>query len=65
MLVTIVFGAVGLVVGGMNLYQAVTGSRLSKKSSLRSDETMRRQSAIAAAVLLPLAVLCILLALLS
>jgi hypothetical protein len=40
-----------LVLGGMNLYQAVTGKRLSKKPSTRSDAVMRRQSAIAAPVM--------------
>lgn len=32
-------------------YQAVTGKRLSKRPSRRTDEEMRRQSAIAATVL--------------
>jgi len=41
----------GLVLGGMNLYQAVTGKRVSKKPSTRSDAVMRRQSAIAAPVM--------------
>jgi len=41
-----------LVLGVMNLYQAVTGNRLSKKPSTRSDSAMRRQSAIAGTVLI-------------
>jgi hypothetical protein len=36
----------------MNLYQAVTGRRLSKAPSRRTDDQMRRQSAVAAAALL-------------
>ena len=40
-----------LVLGGMNLYQAITGNRLSKKPSTRSDAVMRRQSAIAGTIL--------------
>jgi hypothetical protein len=43
--------------GSANAYQALTGQRLSKRASVRSDELMRRQSAIAAAVLVPLALL--------
>ena len=46
-----------LTLGGMNLFQAVTGKRLSKKPSTRSDAVMRRQSAIAGAVLVVLGVL--------
>jgi hypothetical protein len=49
-----------LILGGMNLYQAVTGKRLSKKPSVRTDAVMRRQSAIAATVLLVLCALLIL-----
>ena len=40
-----------LILGGLNLYQAVTGNRLSKRPSVRSDAVMRRESAIAGAVL--------------
>ena len=38
-------------------YQAITGRRLSKKPSSRSDELMRRQSAIAAVALYACAVI--------
>lgn len=41
-----------LTLGGMNIYQAVTGKRLSKRPSTRSDAVMRRQSAIAGTALL-------------
>ena len=51
--VMVLLGA--LVLGLMNAYQAVTGRRLSKRPSVRADGQMRRQSAIAAAVLIGLA----------
>ena len=35
----------------LNAYQAITGRRVSKRPSQRTDEQMRRQSAIAAMVL--------------
>ena len=38
-------------------YQAVTGRRLSKRPSRRTDQQMRRQSAIAAALLILLGVI--------
>jgi len=38
-------------------YQAVTGRRVSKRPSRRTDQEMRRQSAIAAVVLTGLAVI--------
>ena len=44
-----------LALGLMNAYQAVTGRRLSKRPSVRSDRQMRRQSAIGAVVLIGLA----------
>ena len=40
-----------LAVGGIDGYQAVTGRRVSKSPSRRTDEEMRKQSAIAAVVL--------------
>jgi hypothetical protein len=40
-----------IALAGADAYQAVTGRRLSKRPSRRTDEVMRRQSAIAAAVL--------------
>jgi hypothetical protein len=43
--------------GLADAYQAVTGKRLSKRPSTRTDEQMRRQSAIAAVVLISLAAL--------
>jgi hypothetical protein len=52
---TVALGA--LVLGGMNLFQAVTGRRLSKRPSRRSDAVMRRQSAIAGTALVTMAVL--------
>jgi hypothetical protein len=52
LLVGITALVLGLLVGGINLYQAVTGKRVSKKPSRRSDAVMRRQSAIAAAVMI-------------
>jgi dolichol kinase len=45
-----------LVVAALDGYQAITGRRLSKRPSRRSDEQMRKQSAIAAVVLTVLAV---------
>ncbi|WP_163571255.1 hypothetical protein [Fodinicola feengrottensis] len=36
---------------GLNAYQAITGRRLSKAPSGRDQQTMRRQSSIAAVVL--------------
>lgn len=46
-----VVSAVGLVVAALDGYQAVTGRRLSKRPSRRTDRQMRVQSAIAAIVL--------------
>ena len=43
--------AVCLFVAGVNAYQAITGKRVSKRPSRRTDQQMRRQSAIAAVVL--------------
>jgi hypothetical protein len=48
----IVLATPTIVLGAMNLYQALTGRRLSKRPSVRSDAEVRRQSAIAAALLL-------------
>ncbi len=45
-----------LVVGGADAYQAVTGHRLSKRPSVRSNRRMRVESAIAAVVLIALSV---------
>jgi hypothetical protein len=41
-----------LVVALLDLYPAVTGRRVSKKPSRRTDAEMRRQSAIAGVVLM-------------
>ena len=46
-----------LALGAMNVYQAVTGKRVSKKPSSRSDAVMRRQSAVAGTVLVTLCLL--------
>jgi hypothetical protein len=54
-----------LALGLMNAYQAVTGRRLSKRPSVRSDRQMRRQSAIAAVVLIGLALASLVLVLAS
>jgi hypothetical protein len=43
--------AVGLVVAAVDGYQAITGRRVSKRPSRRTDRQMRVQSAIAAIVL--------------
>ena len=53
--VNLIVALAALVLGGMNAYQAVTGRRLSRRPSTRSDQQMRRQSAIAAVVLIGLA----------
>ena len=53
----IVIALLGLLLGSANAYQAVTGRRLSKTPSVRSDYEMRRQSTIAASILLPLTLL--------
>jgi hypothetical protein len=45
-----------VVVASLDLFQAVTGRRVSTKPSKRTDSEMRRQSAIAAAVLFACAV---------
>jgi hypothetical protein len=45
-----------LALAALDGYQAVTGRRLSKRPSRRTDEEMRRQSAIAAVLLTLLAV---------
>jgi hypothetical protein len=45
------FVVVMLVIASLDAYQAITGRRLSKRPSRRTDEQMRRQSAIAAVVL--------------
>jgi hypothetical protein len=50
-LVLMVVIAVCLVVAALNAYQAVTGLRVSKRPSRRTDRQMRVQSAIAAIVL--------------
>jgi hypothetical protein len=47
----------------LNSYQALTGKRISKRPSRRSDEEMRRQSAIAAVVLGIVGILSVLVAL--
>lgn len=46
-----------LVLGGMNLYQAITGRRLSTRPSTRSDAVVRRQSTVAGTVLVALGIL--------
>jgi hypothetical protein len=46
-----VVSAVGLVVAALDGFQAVTGRRLSKRPSRRTDRQMRVQSAVAAIVL--------------
>jgi len=45
------------VVAAVDAYQAITGRRVSKRPSQRSDQQMRRQSAIAAGVLAVVATL--------
>jgi hypothetical protein len=52
-----ILGLPALVIGTLDAYQALTGNRVSKRPSRRSDAEMRRQSAIAAAVLLPVGLL--------
>lgn len=47
----------GAVLGSLNAYQAITGRRISKKPSVRTDAQMRRQSAVAAIVLLGMSAL--------
>lgn len=47
----IAVAALCFLVGGLDACQALTGRRVSKRPSRRSDEKMRRQSAIAAVVL--------------
>ena len=46
-----------LLIASLDGYQAMTGRRLSKRPSRRSDEQMRKQSAIAAVVLTVLALI--------
>ena len=58
-------GACALALGALDGYQAVTGNRVSRRPSRRTDEQMRRQSAIAAAVLAPMGLLVLTLALLG
>ena len=53
--VNLIVALAALMLGGMNAYQAVTGRRLSRRPSTRSDQQMRRQSAIAAVVLIGMA----------
>ncbi len=49
MIALVLVAAVALI--ALNAYQAVTGRRVSKRPSQRSDQQMRRQSAIAVVVL--------------
>jgi hypothetical protein len=49
--VVAVFSGLALALAALDAYQAITGTRVSKQPSWRSDEQMRRQSAIAAGVL--------------
>jgi hypothetical protein len=46
-----------LSIAALDAYQAITGRRLSKRPSRRSDEQMRKQSAIAAVMLTVLALI--------
>lgn len=55
--------AASLLYASLNAYQAVTGKRISKLPSRRTDEEMRNQSAIAAVVLGVVSVLGLLLVL--
>ena len=47
----------GTVLGSLNAYQAITGRRVSKKPSQRTDAQMRQQSAVAAVALLGMSTL--------
>ena len=47
----LVIATLTLALAAVNGYQAVTGKRVTSKPSRRTDEQMRRQSAIAAVVL--------------
>lgn len=59
----LIVGAVpALVLALLDGYQAVTGRRLSKKPSVRTDRRMRQESAVAALVLLVLVALMLALA---
>ena len=53
----VLFVVVMLVIAALDGYQAITGRRVSKRPSRRSDQQMRRQSAIAAVVLTVLALI--------
>ena len=55
MFLDLLFVVVMLAIAALDGYQAITGRRLSKRPSRRSDEQMRKQSAIAAVVLTLLA----------
>ena len=45
-----------VVVGAADAYQAITGNRLSKRPSVRTERRMRVESAIAAVVLIALSI---------
>ena len=60
--VLIVVAVAALALGSVNGVQAITGRRLSSRPSVRSDAQMRRESAIAATVLIVVAVIALLVA---
>lgn len=51
MVISVVVLAACRALAGLDAYQAITGRRVSKRPSQRSDQQMRRQSAMAAIVL--------------
>lgn len=52
LLVLILLAMATAILGSLNAYQAITGRRVSRKPSVRTDEQVRRQSAGASVVLL-------------